>query len=530
MNLGYRQPATAHWPLYGYPPPHFLVGYQYLIKVCNEYIFDTRAYSRLKYIDLVSSGTQLINWSLMSNCTYTVNTGAYHRFIDFDNFEETLTQVQQAILADRVVTDLAALRPLRGYGITNIENYRNVPVEQLLHEQSKDINQHQVLGIADRIRLHQSGKKDLVILSTIRKLKTAYFNYLVSNEEKKLSLPCDSDWIYAFMELFSNSVDGSSLQTSSLPVQKITKSMISALSLPNNPNEEFKDLSGGAFELRPREGGRAVTEAMRRNRGEMIERFVDTLPIRRRRRRAPVAAVEEEIRTFEDEVRAAVSEVIRLLEEELTVTARNGDFFNFPIHFYMAMSRLDAMGEITESALRRWVMYFFVTEHIATTLNYLHHSLRNNRLFTRNVDLNLAQVVMRARNNIGQVVYNRIWNETGQNAFVGLIRRISVDLSATVERAGMELDDEDIEQFMSDIAFHDNSGDVQEIIRQAEMNDAEIESVDISFRFKVTGPVIFSQNREIQNINKRVVNYATSLRQQRLEMPALNQVIDLPRI
>lgn len=68
-----------------------------------------RAYSRLKYSEQINFGSQLMNWSVMANCSYTINTGAYHRFIDMDNFSDTLTSIQQAILAERIVADLALI-------------------------------------------------------------------------------------------------------------------------------------------------------------------------------------------------------------------------------------------------------------------------------------------------------------------------------------------------------------------------------------------------------------------------------------
>lgn len=540
MNLSPRQPATLRWPLYSYPPPHFLVGYQYLVRVCNDYIFDTRAYSRIRYSQIVASHQQLVNWSVLANCTYTVNTGAYHRFIDMDNFDETLNQIQQAILTDRVVADLAMIQPMRGYGLTNVDGEQNVPVERLLQQQYRNIAecQDQAWGMAERVRIQQAGRKDLVVLQTIRKLKNAYFNYLLSdgNHEETLSLPCDCDWLDAFLERFNNQAPGLSEALGRVPLQRIMKSIINTLSLPGEASAPT-DLRGGAFELRPREGGRAVTEQMRRNRGEMIERFVDRLPIRRRRRRMPVPQepepeeemeVEEE-RSFPEEVRRAVAHAIQLLEHELTATARNQQFFNFAIDFYSVIQRLEAMGDVNEMTLRRWVMYFFVTEHIATTLNYLNHHLRTSAPFNRLVELNLAQLVMRARDDAGRIIYSRVWNELGNQSFLTLMRRVSTDLAATVERAGHGgLDEEEIEQFMADIAYHENSGDVQEILKQLEMNDIEIDSIELSFRFRVTGPVVFSQNREIQRINRRVVALATQMRQERREIPPLNADVRLP--
>ncbi|AFK92368.1 pTP [Human adenovirus 25] len=554
-DLAPGAPATQRWPLYRQPPPHFLVGYQYLVRTCNDYVFDSRAFSRLRYSEVVQPGLQTVNWSLMANCTYTINTGAYHRFVDMDDFQDTLTRVQQAILAERVVADLALVQPLRGVGVTRMEDSASASddIERLMHDYYKNLSrcQGQAWGMAERLRIQQAGPKDLVLLATIRRLKNAYFNYIISNRNSNsvrraatcLSLPCDCDWLDAFLERFSDPVDLDALTS---PTPQLIRCIVSALSLPNGDPPHYREMTGGVFTLRPRERGRAVTETMRRRRGEMIERFVDRLPVRRRRRRPPPPPpppeeeIEEEVvmeeeeeeeapGDFEREVRATIAELIRLLEDELTVSARNAQFFNFAVDFYEAMERLEAIGDISEMPLRRWIMYFFVTEHIATTLNYLFQRLRNYAVFARHVELNLAQVVMRARDADGDVVYSRVWNESGLGAFSQLMGRISNDLAATVERAGRgDLQEEEIEQFMSEIAYQDNSGDVQEILRQAAVNDAEIDSVELSFRFKVTGPVVFTQRRQIQDVNRRVVAHASALRAQHRDLPERHADVPLP--
>lgn len=554
-DLAPGAPATQRWPLYRQPPPHFLVGYQYLVRTCNDYVFDSRAFSRLRYSEVVQPGLQTVNWSLMANCAYTINTGAYHRFVDMDDFQDTLTRVQQAILAERVVADLALVQPLRGVGVTRMEDSASASddIERLMHDYYKNLSrcQGQAWGMAERLRIQQAGPKDLVLLATIRRLKNAYFNYIISNRNSNsvhraatcLSLPCDCDWLDAFLERFSDPVDLDALTS---PTPQLIRCIVSALSLPNGDPPHYREMTGGVFTLRPRERGRAVTETMRRRRGEMIERFVDRLPVRRRRRRAPPPPpppeeeIEEEVvmeeeeeeeapGDFEREVRATIAELIRLLEDELTVSARNAQFFNFAVDFYEAMERLEAIGDISEMPLRRWIMYFFVTEHIATTLNYLFQRLRNYAVFARHVELNLAQVVMRARDADGDVVYSRVWNESGLGAFSQLMGRISNDLAATVERAGRgDLQEEEIEQFMSEIAYQDNSGDVQEILRQAAVNDAEIDSVELSFRFKVTGPVVFTQRRQIQDVNRRVVAHASALRAQHRDLPERHADVPLP--
>lgn len=543
LNLSPRSDATQRWPLYLYPPPHFLVGYQYIIRVCNDYIFDSRAFSRLKYTEISVPHQQTVDWSMLSNCSYTINTAAYHRFIDLDNFEETLNQIQQAVLADRIIADLAALRPLQGYGLNRLDNEPNISLEEVLQLRYTNLGecQDEAWGLHERVQAQMSDSNDLEILRSIRKLKTAYFQFLLSRyipKERELSLPSDCDWLQAFIDEFAAEGDQlfDAFQLSRIPVETLLTMVIDAVCLPNgSPMEPCEALKGGAFELRPREGGLAVTEQMRRRRGEMIERFVDRLPItRRRRRRRPV---EEEDATapsppppsFEEEVRLAVAEAIRLLEEELTVAARDHRFFSFAVHFYDTMRRLQQMDDINESTIRRWVMYFFVGEHVATTLNYLHYHFRSVIPFNRFVQLNLAQLVMRARDAHGGVIYSRVWNEHGQDAFVQIMQRVGVDLAATVERAGRgDLDEEEIEQFMEDIAYRDNSGDVQEILRQVELNDIDVDSIELSFRFRFTGPVVFSQNRQIQNINQRVVRWSTQMRMVRRDLPQLNADIRLP--
>lgn len=578
MNLAPRSPATERWPLYLYPPPHFLVGYQYLVRVCNDYVFETRAYSRLVYRETVRLNQQIVDWSTMANCAYTINAGAYHRFIDLENFDETLRQVQQAVLAERVVADLALIRPMRGFGRTEMADLppqrRHVPVERLLQEQCMDLGvcQDQAWGFADRIRIQQAGRRDLIILSTIRRLRCAYFNFLLSHStgvnvchstaednahtrrppHSILSLPCDCDWLEAFVERFSDPIEAATVRSESAEsMHRLVSHVIDALSLPQPAPPGARpqlELTGGAFELRPRENGRAVTEEMRRRRGEVVRRFIESLPLPTRRRRVARPAppspspepeeMEEEMppleespppRSFAEEVRAAVAEVIRLLQDELTVSARNEQFFNFAVDFYEAVAALERDGNVNESTVRRWVIYFFVVEHIATTLNYLHHNIRLQPVFTRHVELNLAQVVMRARDEDGGVIYSRVWNEPGIDAFSRLMRRISADLAATVGRAGRgELDEDEIEQFMADIAYREHSGDVDEILRQAAVNDANIQSVDLSFRFKVTGPVAFTQHPEIQRINRRVVQHATDLNLQFRPLPEPNDPVPLP--
>ncbi|ARQ79777.1 pTP [bat adenovirus 10] len=542
MNLSPREPITHRWPLYNWPPPHFLVGYQYIVRTCNEHIFDIRAYSRIKYLQINAHMQQMLNWSMMSNCSYTLNVGAYHRFIDFDNFQETLTQIQQAILAERIMADIGLMEPLQGYGLNRIAG-EEVSLPFYLQNQRRDFNecQEQAWGMAEQIRFQQGKRRDMVLLSTIRKLKCAFFNYLLSeNNELKLSLPCNCDWLNAFLERFSDPVNQELFADPGTCMQKVIKAIISSLSLPNP--SPF-NLQGGAFELRPREGGRAVTQEMRIRRGEMVQRFIESLPLPRRRRRGdreqrvspsppPEIEIEEEEEvvemSFAEEVRNTIAHVIQLLQDELSPIVREQGFFQFTVDFYRIMQELEASENITETVVRRWIMNFFITEHIATTLNYLHNAFRNNRAFMRHMDINLAQVVLRARDQEGTFVYSRIWNEYGVDAFINVMRRISVDLAAGVQQAGVgDVPEEELEQFMTEISYHEDSGNIEELIKQISFNDSEIDSVELSFRFKITGPVILTQHPEIRRINAQVINIASAFRENRTPFPELNANVPL---
>lgn len=542
LNLAPREPATRGWPLYLYPPPHLLVGYQFLVRTCNDYVFDARAYSRLRYTDIKGSSYYALRWTVLANCGYTINTGTYHRFVSMEDFGETLQQVQQAVLADRVVADLATLRPLQGFGLTHMGEERDVPVERLLQDYYKSLAvcQSDAWGMGERLRCRAASGRDVVLLQAIRKLKTAFFNYLTHAAEAPMSLPWSVDWLSQFVQVFSDPSLCDFPSVHARPVRQTLQAVIAALSLPSLM--PLPPLSGGALELRPREDGRAVTQRMRRERGEVVQRFIESLPLPRRRRAPRPPPAQEpsdddeddggdagDAPTLVEEVRAAVAEAIRLLNEELTNAARAEGFFDFSVLFYQAIQRLEQMDLINEATLRRWVMYFFIAEHAATTLNYLHHHLQLFPPASRRLDIDFAQVVLRARDDDGAVVYSRLWSESGHTAFRNLMRRIAADLSSTIERAGARLDEDELETLLADMSFQEHSGNVGDVLRQIEVDDVDIDSVELSFRFRVTGPVAFSQNAEIQRINARVVAAASAMRRRNQPLPELNQQIPLPR-
>lgn len=582
MVLTPATPAVQGWPCYSWPPPHLLVGYQYLVLTCNDYAFDDRTLSRISYRERQSEHFRAMDWQCLANCAYTVNVGAYLRFLDVDDFENSLMAMQQALIGDRIVADLQMANPMRGLGRWNLPGQEEQDREEAQQEQQETPSLASVLSNRYRRlaacgpsvwglsrRAHRAitphNTHDLAVLAAIRDLRSAYYRYLLADaahsardpHQPSVDLPLDSRWLTRFVEIFSRDPasqpdeqpgpssaarERQAADWRALPNARDTLACaIDAIALPCPLPPTVHSLVGGAVTLRPRDPvtGRAMTAAMRRARGEAVQQFIDSLPIPRRRRRPreaspPPSPPEPEMmppehededdeeyddeydeegrprspspRDFRREVRAAVSAAIAALQEELTDAARDDSFFAFNIDFYQAMLRLDQLNDINETTLQRWVMYFFICEHIATTLNYLHSRLRLQPIASRHLRLLIGQVVMRARDRDGEVIFSRVWNENGDDALRRVMARITRDLAATVERAGIaEIDDADLEAFMEDIAYQDNSGDVEEIVRQVTMNDSDVDSVELSFRCKLQGPVAFTNNQVIRDLNRRVV-------------------------
>lgn len=718
MNLGPRTPAVAGWPCYSWPPPLLLVGYQYLVAVCNDYNFDERAYSRIGFVESRRSHQQFLDWSCLANCTYSINAGAYLRFLDIDDFENTLTRIQQSLLADRIAADLQLADPMRGLGRWRlpgqgnaarlmeqelsggggapggrdwapgdplpslgalvVEHYRHLQdcgpeVWGLCYRTASAVDrQQEEEEEQQRRRLRppeqqQQYASDAQILAAIRQLRSAYFRFRLSlwrhnnnnfdddddddhlrptptpttstnssqNHHRGAGLPSwllpetpvdvqDEDpaavslgaWLLRFvrrfqrspaesndgdddddpMTFFNEPLDGDPQEDELLRKERTHQMLtvvIDSLTLPRAAPPQRRraadtSLVGGARPrpwrrgLRPRDPatGRAITQAMRRLRGENVRTFIASLPrpLRPRRPRrqqqrpredeerdddeeeelddeddplegpAPRLVIDEEaaepedeeeldeeemVELWIDEIRRAVAAAIARLEEAL----RQGPaarvervFFEFPTEFYRTMQQLMDNDDVTEITLRRWTIYFFICEHIASTLNYLYARLRRQPFARRHLQLLVTQLVMRARDAEGDVVFSRVWNEHGDDGFQSIMRRVVRDLTATVARAGAGRvdDDEGLEDFMNDIEWHENSGDVEEIIRQVTLNDADIDNIELSFRVKIRGPVALSGNQNIQTINRRVGIEVANRDRNRVPLPQLHQMVNIP--
>lgn len=699
-DLSPRSPATRAWPCYLWPPPQLMVGYPYLVRVCNDYTFDQRTFSLLGFRDRRTRQSRTLDWNCLAACSYTINVGHYLRFLDIDNFEETLADIQQSLLSDRIVADLQLADPmsgvgmwrlpgdnqqqLRGEGIAGEEQRRAAAaatpsLQALLHQRFRHLQDcgPEAWGLCQRAAGASAAEPQPFeedepaappqdILAAIRRLRSAYFRFLLLHQQRRqrrrrptslsddygdppaaqqafldflphradpprppAAFPEDSpwtsqDWLRRFVEAFAvplrddnelllsagssisrgggSASSPSSSQRASLAANKehtlmTVQAVIDALTLPHRlPRDQRRhELQGGAVQLRPRVNGRAVTATMRRQRGDVVSTFIDSLPLPTRRRfRAPPASQviseqdeddepedqEEEEPDMEDdeeaeddifadmpplegdededwwwvadpaerarrrrllrqqetqwlrEIRAAIAEAVRLLQNELLAQAANYEqaFFDFPRDFYAAMRRLQEVDDVNETTLRRWVVYFFVCEHVAATLNYLHGRLVRQVYAQRHLHILGAQLVMRAYAADGTLAFTRVWHESQQErSFADLMTRVARDLSAIVERAGLaRLDDGDLRDMLEDIAWRENSGEIQDVLDQVTLNDGDIDRLDLSFRIRIEGPVAISSNNSIQAIQRRVIRVARERLRNSLPLPQPNEPLMLP--
>lgn len=194
------------------------------------------------------------------------------------------------------------------------------------------------------------------------------------------------------------------------------------------------------------------------------------------------------------------------------------------------MRRLQEADDVNETTLRRWVVYFFVCEHLAATLNYLHVRLVRQPHAARHLRVVGAQVVIRAFSADGRPAFTRVWHESErEHSFVALMQRLARDLSALVSRAGVDaLDDEALIDVLEDIAWQENSGEVQDLIDQVTLNDADIDRLDLSFRIRLQGPVAISGHPSIQEIQRRVIREARQRTRTRQPLPRLHEPLVLP--
>lgn len=551
-------PNVAAAPYNGMPPPHLLLGYQYMHRTLNNYFFDNRVFMQLGYESPPTQRPRRLFWTCLTDCSYAVNVGQYMRFLDLDNFHDSFTQMHNAVLMDRVAADMRGAYHMRGRGSAYDPRHQQQQQPQPFNaEEHSFLSGRGAAGLSDDVVLRTSSQRDATVLAAIRRLRVALCHYLFCNaydlfttQDTFRFLPGsdvfgEEDWLTLFVEAFEN------LDTQRLiravendplagwlghdPASVMARCFVSTL--VSDPSEDRSRLLGGAVTLRnrripnrpglrPRDRhGRALTAAqIRQIRGRVIDRFVDRLPrvTRRRRPRRPPSPPpdeyvpelepfppeeeleeEEEEEQLLDEVVRTALEAIDALQQELSRTAQRHDLFQFATAFYrlLLQTQQSDIALVTDSFLRKWVLYFFLAEHVASTLYYLYSHFITYREFRRYVDIDTLQVLIVGWDVNAQQVFKRIWSEQSNPAtiFETLWNRILRDFLLMVERTGQfeGMDEADQQLFLSDIQYRDKSGDIDEVLKQLNLSEELIESIDISFRIKYRGMVAISTNQRI---------------------------------
>lgn len=534
------------------PPPHFLLGYQYMHRAVNDYMFDNRVFMQIGFDRPPAMRPSRLYWHCLIDCSYSVNVGDYMRFLDLDNFHGTFEQMHNAVLMDRVAADMGRVH-LRGRGIDIGRGGDILPLRQDPHF----LGGGGAGGLETNTLMRLSSRADAQLLSAIRRLNVALCHFLfayryrlLETENQHRFLP-GSD-VYAvgnWLDLFADTF--SALDTQDLirrarrnpgladedPAESMARLLVTVLS-----GESPAGLEGGAVTLRnrrvtdrtglrPRDRyGRAITaEQLRRTRRRTVRQFVDRLPrtTRRRRPREP-EPVEEEVEepmeipspageeeeeedreSFLDEVVRTVLAAIGALQDELSGPARRHDLFRFGTDFYRLLLRGRETNMVTDSFLRKWVLYFFLAEHVASTLYYMYSHFVANREFRRYVDVTMLQVLLNGWDVNAQQVFKRIWSEQSNPAtiFEALWERVLRDFLVMVEKTGQfeGMDDLDQQLFLSDIQYRDKSGDIEDVMNQLNMSEELIDSIDISFRVRFKGIVAICTEESIKNNLRQVL-------------------------
>ncbi|AFC40567.1 terminal protein precursor pTP [Goose adenovirus 4] len=524
-------------PYDGLPPPHLLLGYQYMHRILNDYFFENRVFMQLGFTRSRRFRQARLHWTCLTDCSYSVDVGQYMRFLDLDNFNETFEQMHNTVLMDRVAADMGRIRGRGAHEIDQPEIF-NV------------LRGSGASGLHDDTLIRMVSRRDANILSGIRRLRVALCHYLFSTfydrfetQEAYDYLPfsesfLNEDWLTPFTAVFSemdtrrlvDAIRSDPIALIEDPAETMAKCLMSTLLEEQNPLNGGS-LSGGALQLRnrrvtarpglrPRDRqGRAITASrLRTRRRRTAQRFIDRLPHRTRRtvQRVPEEAPpspepmeeeempeeEEEMEVeFIDEVVRTVLRAIEALQDELSPATRRHQLFQFGTDFYRILLRSRDSGMVTDSFLRKWVLYFFLSEHIASTLYYMYVRFVTNRNFARFVEISTLQVLITGWDVHARQVFKRIWSEqNAPNMFESLWSRILLDFCMMVERTGQfaGMDEADQQLFLSDIQYRDKSGDIDDVLNQLNLSEELIESIDISFRVKFKGITAVSTNKRIQ--------------------------------
>ncbi len=133
----------------------------------------------------------------------------------------------------------------------------------------------------------------------------------------------------------------------------------------------------------------------------------------------------------------------------------------------------------------------------------------HNPDFRRYVSVSTLQILITGWDVNAQQVFKRIWSEQGnqERLFETLWERVLRDFIMMIERTGQfaGMDDADQQMFLSDIQYRDKSGDIEEVLKQLNLSEDLIDSIDISFRIKFRGVVAITTSQRIRNNLRRVL-------------------------
>lgn len=516
-NLAPDSPAVQQPPFNKLPPAHLLIGYAYLVNVNNNYHFSQRTYTRLKYESHVNQMRRPRNfWSILSDCSYILDTSS----IALGDLEENLTTIQREILLNRIVADMQAREDLNliGSGITlqpeAIENVRLQNDLNTLHRKTLD-QFLQGPNFALTQQYYYETEKDRIThryINLILKVLTNFiYNWYYATTKEYLPF-CDN-WLPLLCQKFQEW----------MPInEEYMHSFLLAKKAYNSSFKNWKkELKGGArlrsgtrtdlpWQLRQRQDGRAVTQDMRRNRGQIVESFINSLPLIRRIRR-PISPPEEEEEEdagegpsgLQEEEETLGEEMLRILQiilnelrQELTETAREHEIFNFAQQFYDLFLEANRSNRVNPDFVRRFFFYFFLMEHISSTLYYYHALLNLNVPFRQNVNFNYIQVIITGTDANGRVNLHRIWHNNNISPFLRIYRHILRDLLIITNRTEITSAIEE-QNLLAALEHRPESGDPNDLLQQARLQEEEVKSVQINFKLSPLGLVTTTTNRAI---------------------------------
>lgn len=527
-NLAPNNPDVMMPPFNGNPPPHLLIGYAYLMNVNNNYHFTSRVYSSIRYDSRVGDTRRPRNfWSLLSDCSYIIDSNA--ALFRGPNFQDNIFQTQRELLQNRIIADMHSRDTinLHGRGITlQPEAEENINLQNNLNSlHTKNLTDFLLShNFALNQRYQYETDKDsstLYCSNNILKIVTNFlYNWLFNNEKEYIP----------WQENFFNTLYTKYKEWLPEKNENYIEAFLLALEITNLENTNWRDdLRGGArlrsgtrtdlpIRLRQRQNQRAVTENIRRNRGQIVQRFIDSLPLVRRIRRAPPPQVAEEdagegpsgLQEEEDivlgaEILNVFRSILRSLQEELSEASREHELFQFGRQFYNLLSRAREENRITPELIIRFFFYFFLLEHISSTLFYYHALLNLNVAFRSYVNLNYVQVIITGRGDNGEVRLHRVWHNANISPFVRVFRTILRDILFICDRTPQQVTTAvEEENLLTALEHRPQSGDPNDIIGQARLHEEEVRTVQISFKLNPSGLVTTSTNRIILANTTRV--------------------------